>query len=159
DRTHEDLNINTDLSDFRANFDTVHGTAVAALAAASGNNARGLAGVMWKSNLLLFSCSSGHGDDTVYELLCQHVAIEAIDRGARVINASIALNFDPTTCYPSTPIDLLETWLRTSVDGWRLVVDHAAAVPGGVLFVFGAGNDATPVSYTSPALLSSSYAN
>lgn len=158
DLNHEDLIINGGLSDFRFNFGDFrqHGTEVASIAAAVGNNRRGLAGAMWESNLLAFSCSAGRLVDGVEVIdfpACQSRSRLAIDRGARIINASVSVNLSQI-CYPSVDPTTINDWLEREKSGWRQVINYANSVPGGVLFVFGAGNDRTLFDSTVPASLS-----
>lgn len=159
DLNHEDIIFNGSLSDFRFNFTAFrdHGTEVASIAGAVGNNARGLAGAMWAPNLLLFSCSANN-DNFVDEPICWSMATKAIDRGARIINVSFAINYSPV-CLPSAPINQIAAWLQRSKNGWREVLNHAAGVPIGVLFVFGTGNDRTLFDFTVPAVLSNEFPN
>lgn len=67
-----------------------HGTHVAAIIAAAGNNARGIAGVMWEARIMplqifdLFEDSSFNAtSDTI-----ARAVVYAVDNGARVINCS-----------------------------------------------------------------------
>jgi YD repeat-containing protein len=94
-----------------------HGTAVAGLIAARGNNARGVTGVMWRASLMSLRVLDAEGTGDVA------AAVEAIDyavsRGAHVINASWG-----------TPAESLV--LRAAVErAWRR----------GVPVVCSAGND------------------
>lgn len=152
DFNHEDLVIDLTSSNLRSNFTREHGTRVASVATAVGNNTRGLAGVMWSSNAHLFSCSANQGN-FADEPMCWEMVREAISRGVRVINVSISTNFHPT-CHPGASIGNLTMWLQRSEAGWRRATSGASNTPGGVLFVFGAGNDFTSFDFTVPARLS-----
>jgi len=161
DPNHEDLKVDNVLSDVQFSVDPyrAHGTAVASLAAATGDNGKGLAGAMWPSDLLLFGCSNGV-NDRLDEPTCWKKAREAIDNGARIINASLGHNFSPI-CDGVSPLSDAERQqvFDTDASGWRMVVDYATVTPGGVLFVFTAGNDATSFGWQSPGVLSADNPN
>ena len=159
DPKHEDFVLNGPQSDLQSNFDQFrdHGTSVASLAAAVGNNARGIAGAMWASDLRFYACSANN-DGIVSEPRCWEVAKEAIDRGARVINVSLAANWS-ATCYPLLTDSARQLLFQESANGWRDVINHSAGVPGGVIFVFGSGNDFTPFDLTAGASLSKEFVN
>ncbi len=152
DSNHEDLKdvLNVSLSDLDLNELNLrgHGTAVASIAAAKGNNGKGLAGAMWSSDLLVFSCLSD-------ELECVTMTLNAIDKGARVINFSKGRNDFNPICSPLLSDSDREVAFLTDVAIWRTVIGYASRVPLGVLFVFAAGNDATPFNWEIPAVLSS----
>lgn len=63
-----------------------HGTKVAGLAAASGNNAVGIAGITWASPVMALTCfdSTGNGPESAIV----DAVVYAIDNGAKVVNAS-----------------------------------------------------------------------
>jgi subtilisin family serine protease len=68
------------------NDDTTHGTAVAGIIGAVGNNGKGMSGVAWRIKLMSCKCFNSSGNGTVSD------AIACIDyaraNGAQVINAS-----------------------------------------------------------------------
>ena len=68
-----------------------HGTHVAGIAGAAGNNSIGVSGVNWTSNLLLYDWDAGAGVD-VWDQIALHM-VDAMNRGARVINLSAGLNW------------------------------------------------------------------
>jgi subtilisin family serine protease len=92
DYTHPDLSgqvfsgwdfANNDADSFD---DLGHGTKVASIISAKGNNAEGMAGVAWSSKLLAIKAISGTGSLAITEATA---AIKyAADRGAKVINCS-----------------------------------------------------------------------
>jgi subtilisin family serine protease len=100
-----------------ANDDQGHGTAVAGVIAARGNNGEGGAGVCWRCSIMPVKVldSTGTGDDTVIAA----GIVWAVDHGAQVINLSLG--------GPGVSEDL------TAAIGY--------AVAKGVLLVAAAGND------------------
>lgn len=72
-----------------------HGTAVAGIAAASGDNGLGVAGVAFGSRILPVKVMDASGN-AAYSTLAQGIRY-AVDRGARVINISIAGNAPSAT--------------------------------------------------------------
>ncbi|MFA5786303.1 MAG: S8 family serine peptidase [Actinomycetota bacterium] len=112
----------------------VHGTAVAGLAAARGNDGFGVAGTAWNVSMMPISVfDNGISTDT-------HVAagiIWAVDHGARILNMSLG------SCFPS--------------DTLHNAIQYAAGK--GVLMVASSGNeylDGNPVEYPAayPEVLS-----
>jgi subtilisin family serine protease len=94
-----------------------HGTHVAGTIAAVGNNNTGITGVTWTAKIMVLRFLDGFGVGSVADEI---EAIDyAIDKGARVINASFGSSSS------STPE-------RTAIDNARVA---------GILFVAAAGND------------------
>jgi thermitase len=104
DLTHPDLICAGKLTTARWNFvagnntpndDNGHGTHVAGIAAACGNNGIGVAGVAWEARLMpvkvLDSSGSGYYSDVAAGI------IYAVDNGARVVNLSLAGASSSTT--------------------------------------------------------------
>jgi YD repeat-containing protein len=100
-RDNDGNGFNADLHgwDFIANSSGIideqgHGTAIAGIVAASGNNSAGISGVMWRASLMSLRVldSTGTGD------VAQAVeAIDyAVDNGAQVINCSWGMDDDST---------------------------------------------------------------
>jgi hypothetical protein len=159
DFKHEDFVINGPLSDCGSNYDAFrdHGTEVASIAAAVGNNSRGIAGVMWSTNLLLFSCSANL-DSFVDFPTCRQLTTEAIDRGARVINVSLSEDFSQV-CNPSRSATDLQTLFDREKKAWADIVSHGVGTSGGILFIFGAGNDRITFDSAVPSALSKDFSN
>lgn len=157
DSNHEDLAVDKPLSNLNLNMNSVraHGTAVASIAVAVGNNSKGLAGAMWSSDLAVFSC--GLDEDA-----CVSAAKEAIDKGVKIINGSFGREFSPTCDALLLPgqSSLSDSQrmalFNSSANKWREVINHAS---GRVLFVFGAGNDNTSFNWFSPGALSTEFNN
>ena len=101
-----------------------HGTAVAAVAAADTNNAKGVAGVAWNARLMPVKVLNFNGEG--YESLNLLGVQWAMDHGARVINMSIGSCDENGDCgSPSVAgTDMMEA-------AWR----------AGVVLVAAAGND------------------
>ena len=161
DTNHIDLTIDrTGSITLPGNSATMHGTAVASLAAAQGDNMIGLAGAMWNSDLFLFDCGGGTDlpTDFVYEPLCLRMMREAADKGVRIINYSIGQDLHPD-CRPNASIAELHQWAKEERDAYTRVFRYADKVPGGILFVIAAGNDAKTFVSTFPAQLSMSIDN
>ncbi len=112
-----------------------HGTHCAGIAAASGNNGLGVAGVAWYANILPVKVLSKYGFGT--ELTCGAGLVWAADQGARV--ASVSIGFDPVIGSSE------DTFLRAAVD---------YATIAGTLVVASAGN--TP---TQPVVAPARYPN
>jgi subtilisin family serine protease len=98
------------------NDDYGHGTHVAGIIAAAGNNAIGVAGLAWQAMILplkvLNSSGAGYGSDLI-------LAIDAArERGARIVNISLGTNANSTA-------------LQEAID---------RAVAAGILIVAAAGN-------------------
>ncbi len=117
--------------------DNGHGTAVAGVIAARGNNRRGIAGIAWRARIMALKALDSEGDGTA-EAVAQAVGY-AVARGAQVINLSLA----------------------TEVPNETLRIALQQASDAGVLIVVASGNmgrdiDAQPVypaSYTIPHMV------
>lgn len=114
-----------------------HGTACAGIAAASGNNQKGIAGVSWTSRILpvriAYSMGPGQGWITTNAIIEDGIRT-AVDRGAHVLSNSWG---------GGSPSNAINS-----------AVDYA--LNNNTTVVFAAGNDSGPVSY--PATLSSTRA-
>jgi thermitase len=73
-----------------ADDDNGHGTHVAGIAAAKGNNGQGVAGLNWKARIMPLKILDYNGDGDVFNLA--QAILEAADRGAQVINLSLGGN-------------------------------------------------------------------
>lgn len=100
-----------------------HGTHVAGIVAAAGNNARGVAGVAWQTRLLVYKALDNRGVGPVSNVI--QAVLDANSRRASVINLSLSL---------TGPSELLRSAIRT-------------AYANGVVIVGVAGNDSGPVTY------------
>jgi thermitase len=93
DLDHPDLQANivsgydyVNFDDF-ADDDNGHGTHVAGIAAARGNNGQGVAGLNWKASIMPLKILDYRGDGDVFSLA--QAILEAADRGAQIINLSL----------------------------------------------------------------------
>jgi subtilisin family serine protease len=104
--------------------DQGHGTAMAGILAAEGDNREGITGVMWRASIMPLKALDGTGSGTILDVA------EAIDfaatHGASVINCSFG-----TDAYSQTLLDAIN---RASMSG--------------VLVVASAGNDSRDLSQT-----------
>ncbi len=103
-----------------------HGTHIAGIVAAAGNNARGVAGVAWQTRLLVYKVLDNQGLGPVSNVI--QAVLDANFRRAAVINLSLAL---------TGPSELLHSAIRT-------------AYANGAVIVGVTGNESGPVTY--PAL-------
>ena len=133
-----------------------HGTHVAGIAGAAGNNSFGVSGVNWRTNFLLFDWNSGAGVG-VWDRIANHM-VEAMDRGARVINLSAGIRWRDIKAnlliiegrvfvIPSdlTPQDL--AYVNYVDQTITRALRYAARTNRDVLVSFSAGNDALPATY------------
>lgn len=103
-----------------------HGTHIAGIVAAAGNNARGVAGVAWQTRLLVYKVLDSRGVGPVSNVI--QAVLDANFRRATVINLSLSL---------TGPSELLHNAIRT-------------AYANGAVIVGVTGNESGPVTY--PAL-------
>jgi subtilisin family serine protease len=75
--------------------DNGHGTHVAGIAGAMGNNGKGIAGISWQSKILPVKVLNGEGQGSTYDF-AQGIRW-AVDNGARVINISAGADFSTDT--------------------------------------------------------------
>lgn len=108
-----------------------HGTHVAGIIGAVGNNAIGLAGVAWKTTLLASKGFSNSDGSALSSDLLRSVYY-AVNSGARVVNCSWGIGRAPT---------------QTEIDAFRF------ALTRGTLPVVAAGNSSVDAATTSPAAI------
>lgn len=128
DLTHPDLAANLVAGyDFANNDadpsdDHGHGTHVAGIAAAVGNNGQGVAGVSWNAKIMPLKALWADGSGTI-DNVAQAVRY-AVDNGAKVINLSLGARFSSWPC------------------GWSTIEDaFNYAVSNGAVIAAASGND------------------
>jgi hypothetical protein len=129
-----------------------HGTSVSSIVGAKGNNGAGIAGVMWKASLHLYSIGNAQGNFD--DALVSQSLLQAILDGQRAVNMSFS-----TTCL-SSPCDVHE--VRALLDkekSYKFFFDYAKSISVDVLWVCAAGNEGKNVQFSVPARLSSIYDN
>lgn len=155
DNNHEDLRSNIVTSDSGIPMANDHGTAVAGIVAAKGNNSTGITGTMWDASLRLYSTINPlYGPlytDMDYVLIAQK-GRQAIQDGVRIINFSGGIGC--TTCSPQ------DEFFRDRFDQtFKNLIEKAKREGVDILWVFSAGNNKINVSTHSPARLSDVYSN
>lgn len=119
-----------------------HGTRVASVAAAFGNDSSQMAGVMWRANLQLWdvTVSGGVAGSLRYQMIWTRFR-EAAEAGAQVINVSIGreMTYNPETANPNRRAEA-EANVRQDVVEFRRIMDTLAAHGRRPLVVFSAGN-------------------
>jgi subtilisin family serine protease len=109
-------------SDNNPDDDHGHGTHVAGIAAAVGNNGLGIAGVSWGANIMPLKVLDSSGSGSSYDVA--QAIYYAVNNGARIVNMSLGARGSSWPCY------------------WTYVEDALNyAVSRGVLVVVAAGND------------------
>jgi thermitase len=108
--------------DSTSDDDHGHGTHVAGIAAAVGNNGVGIAGVNWTAGIMPLKVLDATGSGTSYDL--SQAVYYAVDNGANVINMSLGA---PSSKWPCDWHDV--------EDAFNYTLDN------GVLVVVAAGND------------------
>ncbi len=104
--------------------DCGHGTHVAGIAAAKGNNGQGIAGMAWNVEIMPVRVLDGYCGGSIVNVA--EALVWAVERGARVINLSLGI---------STPSTLLE-------DGTYYAYTHGAAI-----FAAAGNTGSSPVVY------------
>ena len=146
------------LSDFEDNIFEInpenlkrsHGTEVASIIGAQGNNGKGIAGVMWDCSLLLYSTELQRKEEEK-DVGFSHVAycfgiIWTIRNGAKVINCSWGWIRDK---FPE------QDDFEEMISFWENVVNHYSEI----LFVCAAGNEGVDAKYDVFSNLAIKYDN
>jgi hypothetical protein len=131
-------------------FRTQHGTAVASIVGAVGNNGIGSTGVMWKASMALYKRPSPANKQWWTQDLGS--IAHAVESNALVINLSGSIGMSPDTNSVEAQVDLFlfQVFLDFTV---KILVRGLNYDP---LFVFSAGNDARSAAWNGyPILLDS----
>lgn len=126
-----------------------HGTHVAGIAGAVGNNNRGVTGVAWDVSLRLYEVG-----DRATLVRAQELMVQAVDDGCRVINGSFGF-IDTNRCIPGTARTLQRVAEANAVLGRAIL--YAQRENKDVLWVFAAGNECRDAMYQSPASLTMNF--
>jgi thermitase len=132
-----------------------HGTRVASIVGAQGNNGIGIAGAMWDAALHLYSVGDSK-DPTKFDSALMIVAFsQAIRDGARVVNFSGGQNCGQSICTAEG-----ERALQEMDKFVTYFINLAKARLGkNLLWVFAAGNENKNLRTQSPARLSATFDN
>lgn len=150
DRNHEDLRDNVaSISAPKRTKAGGHGTHVSGTICAKGDNAVGVAGVVWDCSLLLYDFGGAS------PVKAQEAMIAAVQSGARIINMSLQW-VDNNQCgtvgtsVTSKKVEEVNNILKGALD-------YAKREGRDVLWVFAAGNECRDTRYAAPASLVSKY--
>lgn len=126
---------------------TEHGTHVAGIIGAKGNNNIGLSGVDWDSDLMVLGADLSHTDIPNLVLPAILGIKKIIDNNAQALNLSIGLtNNNPGIINELNGI-------------WKVILKYAISNQKNILYIISAGNDYKDFDTTSPASLSKEYNN
>jgi len=146
DINHEDLRENIDPPITNIHI-ADHGTNIAGIVGARGNNGKGVAGIMWQTNLLPYDARIPYTENTIFITAIKKMAV-AISNGARIINYSAGTEYS----FITTP------FLELEKEAWRYyLLDYFK--DSNIVFVFAAGNKGIPVNRVAPASLAEEYDN
>ena len=124
-----------------------HGTHVAGIACAKGNNGIGVTGVAWDCSLRGYELGSG-----TFPPMVAAAMVRAADDGARVVNLSLGFGYGD--CGPGGSADLQQT-----TDIFRRAIQTVIDQGHDVLWVVAAGNSPCDAASITPANLSAEFSN
>lgn len=123
-----------------------HGTHVAGIVSAEGNNAKGVSGVCWNCGLRFY-------DFGVTSILkAQAAMVEAVNDGAKIVNMSIGVTDNDSGCGAPIPAGTLQTVAEANAVFGRGIL-YGLRQNRDVLWVFAAGNECWDAKFQSPASL------
>jgi len=149
DINHEDLKENIGVVGFET-LTKSHGSHVAGIIGGKGNNEKGIAGVMWDSDLYLYGVNRYRPDRGEYfDSMAAILAMKhSIFKGIRIINYSAGTTFKT-----------LEKAEERKNEWKKLLFSWIEEKNKDAFFVFAAGNDKKDAKFLSPANLSKEYNN
>lgn len=169
DTSHEDLK---DVIGGAGYIDTIqpilysdHGTHVAGIIGAKGNNGKGIAGVDWNANLYLYNYMvpvkglAGIAKRVGDPVLLASFMLDAIDNNARIINVSQGIVWKAGHVFSDADLGDVENGNKYV----RYAIKYAGKQNKEVLFVFAAGNGddhggpGTDAKYNAPGSLSKEF--
>jgi len=150
DKNHSDLNDNVFAMNGTRSSGGGHGTHVAGIVGAEGNNGKGISGVCWNCSLRLYD----FGLSSI--LKAQASMVEAVDNGARVVNMSIGVIDNDAGCGAPIPAGTLQTVSESNAVFGRGIL-YGLRQNKDVLWVFAAGNECWDAKYQSPASLTNTF--
>ncbi|GLX70144.1 hypothetical protein MU1_44900 [Paenibacillus glycanilyticus] len=134
--------------------DNGHGTSVAGVIAADGNNGLGVSGILWEAKLMPIKALDSHGDGTERDL--GEAILYAVRHGARIVVLSVGLNryspymLDIVNYAESKGVLLIAAAGNDGlIQGSKSAVKYPAAYPT-VLGVGGVKADNTPDPRSNP---------
>lgn len=127
-----------------------HGTHVAGIAGAEGNNAQGVTGMSWDPSLRLYDFSSGFVGGTS-AIRAQAAMVQAVKNGVAIVNMSLQW-IDNNQCgTPGTAATLKKVDENNDILAQGIL--YGLRQDQEILWVFAAGNECRDAKYASPASL------
>jgi subtilisin family serine protease len=148
DKDHSDLNDNIISVDGNMTSGNGHGTHVAGIICAEGNNKQGVTGLMWDCSLQGYNLPSNASFEAIAEKM-----VNAANGGARIVNMSLGLKVE---CGVAGTDATLETVREGNSILGRSIL-YAQRVNKDVLWIFSAGNECRDAKYQSPASLTANF--
>jgi Tol biopolymer transport system component len=131
-----------------------HGTKVASIVAAKGNNGVDIAGVVWRASAHLYSVGSSSTPGGLDGNLVQQALLQVIKDKPRAVNMSFSFECSREGCTD----DEMRTLFEAS-NFYRFYFDKARREGVDILWVCSAGNNGINHTFAAPARLAISYAN
>jgi hypothetical protein len=123
-----------------------HGTEVASIAAAVGNNSRGMSGMMWTTHAVLDRYTDSAAGQPIANWL-RFALIRAGTSGSRVINLSAGINWRTGVHHLPTGDSADRALVSSDSLQLRLAMDSLNSLGRRPLFVLSAGNDSVDARY------------
>jgi hypothetical protein len=157
DVNHPDLRDNvTKLWNFTSFDDTDHGTRVASIIGARGNNGIGITGVMWRASLHVYGAGmiDQAGETVISGAAVEKAVTQIIKEKVRVVNMSFASECNTNNCADHEIQALLK-----ADEFYRNQIDRAQQAGVDILWVCSAGNNGINTAFASPSRLAADYPN